>query len=461
MSIIPTHIVSALNNYNSITPIVTKDLVENCGRTIMAYRNAGEKTKKYEATEKFVESNMSSILWYGAIPATKKIFDITAFKMAKLNPNVSLKFLDNANKIQTIENINKKIDLGLLPKTFINKKNEIDTKTIFNNISKNITKYKGLHITRLLLSTSIPTILSALFLPKAIMALTEYNINKKEEKANKEKSFTHSFKHFQEFKTSKNKISFKSLTENLIKKATEAQSSLLGDMVVVDMAISGSRIYYANKREKNALNGKKTNAPYAAALEKLLTEAGFLYIIYFGGKHIKSLIDKITKNNLDSLILEDKNFIEELKTGAFKNNPLKEKNEEEILNFIDKNINSDENVFIKYAKKTKLIETVKDKTGKTYRNPLKYLDTKNLQSQFEIISNEAKKFVENGNDNIENYVLKKIKSKRIGTFSNLIISSFCVAYILPKFTYIFRKWYTGNSEEPGINSVINKAESKK
>ena len=77
MNIIPTNIVSALNNYNSIVPIVTKDLVENGGRTLMAYHCAGEKTKKYEATEKFVEANMSSLLWYGTIPFTKKIFNMT------------------------------------------------------------------------------------------------------------------------------------------------------------------------------------------------------------------------------------------------------------------------------------------------------------------------------------------------------------------------------------------------
>ena len=33
MSFLSTTVVSALNNYNSICPIVTKDLVENFGRT--------------------------------------------------------------------------------------------------------------------------------------------------------------------------------------------------------------------------------------------------------------------------------------------------------------------------------------------------------------------------------------------------------------------------------------------
>ena len=40
-----TGIISALNNYSSITPIVTKDLIENGGRTAMAYASAGEETK--------------------------------------------------------------------------------------------------------------------------------------------------------------------------------------------------------------------------------------------------------------------------------------------------------------------------------------------------------------------------------------------------------------------------------
>ena len=99
MNIISTNIVSALNNYNSIVPIITKDLVENGGRTLMAYHSAGKETKKYEATEKFIEANMASLLWYGAIPFTKKVFDSTLFKAFNLNPQISLEYLKMVNRI--------------------------------------------------------------------------------------------------------------------------------------------------------------------------------------------------------------------------------------------------------------------------------------------------------------------------------------------------------------------------
>ena len=69
---------------------------------------------------------------------------------------------------------------------------------------------------------------------------------------------------------------------------------------------------------------------------------------------------------------------------------------------------------------------------------------------------EASEFVKNGGENLEKYVNKKAKIKRLGVFGNLIASSFAVCYILPKITYGFRKWYTGNNEEPGIINVINK-----
>lgn len=455
MSIISTQTISALNNYNSIIPIVTKDLVENGGRTAMAYCQAGEKTKKYEATEKFIEANMASVLWYGAIPFTKKLFDITVFKSQKLNPEVSLQYLKNG--VQNINSVKEKVDNGYLPSKIICKKNFIDVNSVLKNIQNNARKYKFLHISRTLLSTAIPTYLSAVTLPKIIIALTQYRVNKDKKDLCKQNSKLVSFKSFKDFTKNKNssKPSFKSLGEVLLNKATQAQTSLLGDMVVVDLAISGSRIYYANKREKEALKNKKSKSPYAAALEKAIREGGFLYLIYFGGNHIKKTIDKISKNAFDPVVLEDKAFISELKSKAFDKNPLAGLSEEKSLDFIDKNINNDKSVFIKYGKKLKLIETVKDDNGNIFRNPFKYLDIKKLKEQFDIMVKEADTFIKEGGTNLEKFVNKKIKIKRLGIFGNLIASSFTVCYILPKITYGFRKWYTGNAEEPGIINVIN------
>ena len=458
MNIISTQIASALNNYNSIVPIVTKDLVENGGRTLMAYHSAGEKTKKYEATEKFIEANMASLLWYGAIPFTKKLFNITAFKGFKFNPDVSLQYFKSGE--QNINSVIKKVEESKLPQKIIQKGKVIDTKAVLNKIAKNAAKYKGLHIARMLISTVIPTVLSAVVLPKAIIALTQYKVNSDNKKLQKiafkgQIKQSSVFKSFSDFTKKKKGVSFKSLSSTLLNKATQAQTSLLGDMVAVDLAISGSRIYYANKREKEALGGKKAKVPFAAGLEKLIREGGFLYLIYFGGNHIKNGIDKLTKNNFDPLILEDKDFVKELKSGAFKVNPLKKLSEKEALNFIDENISSGKSVFVKYAKKLKLIETVKDPNGKIYRNPLKFIDLKKLNTEFDIMVKSASDFIKNGGENLEKYVLKKSKTKRFGIYGNLIASSFAVCYLLPKITYGFRKWYTGSTEEPGIINVIS------
>lgn len=464
MNIISTNIVSALNNYNSIVPIVTKDLVENGGRTLMAYHSAGEETKKYEATEKFIEANMASLLWYGAIPFTKKIFDLTLFKAFGLNPDVSLQYLKNGE--QNINSVMKKLKDGSLPKIILEKGKNINAADTLNKIAKNAGKYKGLHISRTIISTLIPTVLSAVVLPKAIIALTQYKVdsdNKKNVSTKLQKNRSNTmFKGFYDFKKGKNSNpSFKSLGKILLDKATQAQTSLLGDMVVVDLAISGSRIYYANKREKEALGNKKPKVPFAAGLEKLIREGGFLYLIYFGGNHIKNAIDKFTKNNFDPLILEDKNFVKELKNGAFSHNPLKGLSDKEAINFIDENINSAQSVFIKYAKKLKSIETVKDKNGKIFRNPFKYIDIKKLSANFDLMADSASEFLQKGGNNLEKYVLKKAKTKRLGVYANLIASTFAVCYILPKITYVFRKWYTGNLEEPGIINVISSSKEGK
>ena len=388
---------------------------------------------------------------------------MTVFKGFGFNPDVSLEYLKNGE--QNIKLVINKVEKGILPETIMKKGKTVNVKNVLEKISKNAAKYKGMHISRMLISTIIPTVLSAVVLPKAIIALTQYKVNSDNNpkpKMSNTISQKPSFKSFFDFKQNKtNNVSFKSLGTTLLNKATQAQTSLLGDMVVVDLAISGSRIYYANKREKDALNGKKPKVPYAAALEKLIREGGFLYLIYFGGKHIKNGIDKLTKNAFDPLVLEDKNFVNELKGGLFSVNPLKGLSEKSAIAYIDSNINNDKNVFIKYAKKLKLIETVKDKEGKTFRNPFKFINTEDLSKQFDTMAESAKKFLKDGGNDIEKYVLKKAKTKRFGIFANLILSSFAVCYVLPKITYGFRKWYTGNSEEPGIINVISSSKEGK
>ena len=161
-----------------------------------------------------------------------------------------------------------------------------------------------------------------------------------------------------------------------------------------------------------------------------------------------------TKNKLDPVILEDKNFVNELKSGMLSINPIKAMSDEKVINYIDSNINNSRNPFIKYAKKLNWIETVKDKTGRVYRNPIKYLDVKSLRENFDIITDAVPEFLKQGGENLEQFIKRKAKVKRFGIYGNLALGSFAVCYILPKIMYEFRKRYTGSNEEPGIKQVL-------
>ena len=460
MSILSTQIVSALNNYNSIAPLMFKDLVENVGRTSMAYYSSGEKTRKYEATEKFVDANLSSLFWFGSIPLANKVFNKTAFKFAGLNPDVSLAFFKKGEKTQTAENIINKINLKELPENILFKNKSVNAIEVLEKTIKNQKLFKNLQIARMLTSLTFATYLSAMILPKSIIKMTQFFIDKKtKETKNKKSDSKITFGSFENFKKQKTKkqISFNSLQSKLFEKAINAQRSALDGMAAMDIAISSGRIYYANKREKDALKGKSSGTKFAAGFEKFIREAGAFYLIYFGGAHIKKGIDFLTKNKLDPIILEDKNFVNELRSGAFTFNPIKKLSENQALDYVDKNINNFANPFIKYAKKLNLIETAKDKSGKIFRNPIKYLDLKKLSENFDNMTESASKLLQEGSENLEKIVNKKAKIKRLGIYGNLAVSSFAVCYILPKIMYEFRKFYTGSNEEPGIKQVLNKA----
>ena len=457
MSILSTQIVSALNNYSTITPLMVKDLIENVGRTSMAYYSSGKETKKYEATEKFVDANMSSLFWFGSIPFANKVFNKTVFKSAGLNPDVSLSFIKDSEKTQTIKNVLQKISLKELPENIVIGKKTINASEALKNVAKNSGKFKNLQIARTITSLLFATYLSAIVLPKSIINMTQFIVDKKNPKKKPEKTaFNVTFGSFEKFvnKKSKKKVSFKSLQSSLLEKAINAQKSALDGMAAMDIAISSGRIYYANKREKDALKGRSAGVQFAAAIEKFIREAGAFYLIYFGGAHIKKLVDLFTKNKLDPVILEDKNFVNELKSGMLSINPIKAMSDEKVINYIDSNINNSRNPFIKYAKKLNWIETVKDKTGRVYRNPIKYLDVKSLRENFDIITDAVPEFLKQGGENLEQFIKRKAKVKRFGIYGNLALGSFAVCYILPKIMYEFRKRYTGSNEEPGIKQVL-------
>ena len=66
---------------------------------MMAKNEGGE----HESREKFIEEAGTAALWLGGIPLSRKIFDKTIFKMACLNPDVSIKKIINKSPHQLTE----------------------------------------------------------------------------------------------------------------------------------------------------------------------------------------------------------------------------------------------------------------------------------------------------------------------------------------------------------------------
>ena len=54
----------------------------------------------------------------------------------------------------------------------------------------------------------------------------------------------------------------------------------------------------------------------------------------------------------------------------------------------------------------------------------------------------------------EKYVKKALQAKSFSIVANILISSFLLAFVLPKLQFLFRKLTTGSNLEPGIEGSM-------
>lgn len=480
MSLSVTNIISSLgNNSTSLAPIAVKDGIENLGRTAMAYKNGGE-TKSIEARERFIEATGTSVVWLGAIPAIRKVFDKTVFKLAGYDPKVDLKYLSDKGA-QSIEKV-------------IEKSSGAQKKAL-QKVADNQGVYKALHISKTVVSTAIPLIILTKFLPKWIYSITNNIINKKAKNPDfnddafiKKEYFSNNFRgsnyairrknqenlNFTAFKgnkdaaSAKSDVSFGGIKDllNPLLAAQAAQHSPVSNMIFLDFGISGGRVVNEELRERKANDGKVGNHPHAAAIETAIREGGLMYFLYIGGSHIAKGIEKISEKflktpiTLDPKVLEGDSFISAIKEGrAIKS--LTNLDDKGIIDLIDSNLKNGKfsDLTLEYAKKTNLIKLKKDGS----RDILRFIDTDKIKelnkNMIDFAQSAAKK------SEPEKFLTKAKWVKRAGIVGNIAISAIAVSYVVPKIMYAFRKHYTGSSEQPGIKAVEEKtnklAEQKK
>ena len=445
-------IFSALGNNSSLWSIATKDGIETVGRTAMAYKEGSKTSKKFgklEAREKLIEANATSLVWLGGIPLLKVLFD-------KFYTNKKYGF---AQFKEYGMDALAKTDVRLLnadsPQALNagNIKNEA-LKGHVEKILKDKNAFKMNFAKRAMLSTLIPIALVGYILPKTVYAFTHRMIAKEKKEALKKaysnqqaqkENIINSTPAFATFmgKANRTNLSFHggTLFERVSKYFTHPNTN----MVMVDGGILAGRA------------GSSRN--WKEAGERTIYEAGYIGILYWGGNVVSKGLNWVTKKlagiptALDAKLLQDKKFTDSMLSLAKDKNiahealNLADTSERGIITLIDNDLARNggkfSNVTLKAAQDLGFIHIVNGE-----RNPLKYIETKEVVS----LNKQLKEFVGAlaENKNAEKLISKVKFLKRSSVVANIAICSAALAIGLPKLQYFFRSKVSDNTVAPGL-----------
>ena len=414
-----TSIISAIGNNSSIYPLIIRDCcIEVPVKIAMTYDQNKKESKEIAylaARERFLDEYATSAVWLGGIPLVGWLCD-KYIKSKGLNPKVNLKLFKEEAGIQGIDyNIKKFKDIAP------------DAVKDLIKAKENKRLYEKLLSGKFVASTAIPILFMGFILPKLIFASSSRKIEKlRKEKTDEKKSQQISFLQKDRFIKQKN-ISFEG---NWIPRA--ANFSAQDKMAVTDGGYAVGRVATArNKNERYDLAFKMT---------------GMMILNYAAPKWIEKFLNKLTGVELDPVILADKEFARQIRNGKLKL-PAND-SAVELLKFVDNPANND-TLFVKYAKKFEKIKMLDN----GIRDPREYVDIKNLAKFRNDIKEFADKSLKKGDFNV--YLKKARIAKSANILANVGLSSFLLAYMLPKAQFAFRKLVTGSDLEPGLVSAEN------
>lgn len=418
-----TNIISAVGNNSSVYPLIVRDCgIEVPAKILLTYNQNKKDDKEIAylaARERFLDEYSSSAVWLGGIPLVGGLCN-KLIKTKGLNPDVNLKLFNEEKDIQGIDYNIKKFK-NIAP----------DAVKDLIKAKENKKLYEKLLAGKFIASTAIPILTMGFILPKIIFASSAKKIEKlrQENQSKKTKNpinFTQKDRFYKPNTTS--------FTGSWITKAANFSSQ--DKMAVTDGGYAIGRISTArNKNETIDLSFKM---------------AGMMLLNYVAPKWIEKLLNKITGVELDPKILADKEFLSQIQ-----NNTLqlpKSDNAKDLLEFVDDTKNS-KTLFVKYANEFEKIKMLDN----GIRDPREYVNIKNLAK----FRNDIEKFTQKATTqkNIKSFIKKAKIAKSANIISNVTISSFLLAYALPKAQFAFRKLVTGSDLEPGLapaEKVIDK-----
>lgn len=411
------NIISAIGNNNSVYPLIVRDCgIEVPTKIALTYEQNKKESKGIAylaARERFLDEYAVSAVWLGGIPLVGWMCD-KYIKAKGLNPKVNLKLFKEENGIQGIDyNIEKF------------KTTAPDAVNDLIKAKNNKKLYEKLLASKFVASTTIPILFMGFILPKLIFASSAKKIENLRKKEAAQKSNKISFLQRERFYKSGD-ISFKG---NWIAKA--ANFSAQDKMAVTDGGYALGRVGTArNKNEAYDISFKM---------------AGMMFLNFVAPKWIEKGLNKLTGVELDPVILADKDFIKQVKDGTIlKRLPVSDR-VDDLMKFIDDTSNKD-TLFMKFANKFNKVKTFDNGV----RDPRAYVDIKNLAKFRNDIETFAKKAEKLSDNTFKLFVKKSRIAKSANIITNVALSSFLLAFALPKAQFKFRKWITGSDLEPGL-----------
>lgn len=410
-----SNIISAIGNNSSVYPLIVRDCGIEVPTKIALTYNQNKKESKgiayLAARERFLDEYATSAVWLGGIPFVGWIAN-KYIKARGLNPDVNLKLFKEEQGIQGIDyNINKFKDLA--PDAVKDLVKAKENKKLFEKLLAG----------KFIASTTIPILFMGFILPKLIFASSAkkiQNLREKEAQSLKNNGQV-SFLQKDRFYKSKD-VNF---TGSWITKA--ANFSAQDKMAVTDGGYAVGRIATArNKNERYDLSFKM---------------AGMMFLNFVAPKWIEKGLNKISGTSLDPIMLADKDFMTQIKERKLQ--LPKSDSAKDLLDFVD-NLQNKDTYFIKYAKKFEKIKMLEN----GIRDPREYVDLKklgNFRNDIELFSQKLLK-----SENVDSYIKKAKFAKSANIITNVALSSFLLAYVLPKAQFAFRKLVTGSDLEPGL-----------
>lgn len=446
---ITTNIISTLGNKESLIPIMIKDGVDSGSLTYHSYKAGG----KIEGTDRAIDEFGTQAIWIGGIPFYKKLIDATIYKNADFHPGVDTRVISdkeyaewaktNAKGIMPNDGFLKSVD-------FLQPKEETVKSAMDKALKDGGIKTKKLYAAKVAASTAL-TLATFFALTKFKQKNTENAVKNEIKLENKQPlfmSFTGKekksvFDDIADFSTKHtNKPSFKGLND--IKEAV--MFNPVHNMQIIDAGITAERVGCSRNKTE--------------FMEHTIKEGGFLFFLYCFGDIIENQINKFSSNKLgtpvdvDIDVIMDKKLTEALKKGTIKEDVEKLPKEGSLtdkLNFI---VENPDNIFVRAAKKSKIVSETTDETGNMVVDTSKYIDMKKFEKLGENLKTIEEKYTAKGGS-AEHFVNKMKGMKIASVGANMALSCAFLGYLIPKAVYKYRKEKTGTDSYHVTNDIKN------